>query len=66
MAIYALATIPLLNSLKSTQPVEDPVKHVEYADDAVGAGKICNLRLWWDAICENGPRFGYHINAKKS
>ena len=66
MAIYALATIPLLNSLKSTQPVEDPVKHVAYADDAVGAGKICNLRLWWDAICENGPRFGYHINAKKS
>ena len=66
MAIYALATIPILNSIKANQPTDDPVKHVAYADDAVGAGKICNLRLWWDAFCEIGPRFGYHINAKKS
>ena len=28
MAIYALATIPLLNKLKSEQPEEDPAKHV--------------------------------------
>ena len=57
MAIYALATIPILNSIKTNQPTDDPVKHVAYADDAVGAGKICNLRLWWDAFCEIRPQF---------
>jgi len=66
MAIYALATVPLLRKMKSTQPAEDPARHVAYADDAVGAGKVGNLRIWWDAICEYGPHFGYFINAKKS
>ena len=66
MAIYALATVPLLNKLKSSQPSENPVRHVAYADDAVGVGKVSHLRIWWDAICEYGPHFGYFINAKKS
>ena len=56
MAMYALATVPLLSKLKSTA----------FADDAVGTGKIRNLRTSWDAICEVGPHFGYHINASKS
>ena len=66
MAIYAIATVPLLNKLKSTQPSDNPARHVAYADDAVGAGKVSHLRIWWDAICEYGPNFGYFINAKKS
>ena len=66
MAIYALATVPLLNKLKSTQPEQDPTRHAAYADDTIGAGKITNLRIWWDAICEYGPHFGYFINAEKS
>ena len=65
MAMYAIATVPLLSKLKSTQPEIDPVKHVAYADDDVGTGKIRNLRTWWDAICEVGPEFGYFINASK-
>ena len=27
---------------------------------------MSHLRIWWDAICEYGPHFGYFINAKKS
>ena len=39
MAMYAIATVPLLSKLKSTQPDIDPVKHVAYADDAVGQAR---------------------------
>ena len=66
MAMYALATVPLLNKLKSTQPDVEPVRHVAFADDAIGTGKIRNLCTWWDAICEVGPHFEYYINAPKS
>ena len=66
MAMYALATVPLLSKMKSTQPDLDPARQVAFADDGIGVGKIRNLRTWWDAICEFGPPFGYYINADKS
>ncbi len=65
-AIYALAKIPLLSKLKAEQPEEYPAKYVAYADDAVGAGRVQNLRIWWNALQKHGPEFGYFINASKS
>ena len=66
MAIYALGTIPLLNKIVETQPNQNPIKQVAFADDAIGGGKIINLRKYWDAIVEYGPAFGYHANAEKT
>ena len=69
MATHAIATVSLLNKRSWNQPnnlIIQRETHVAYADDAVGAGKMSHLRIWWDAICEYGPHFGYFINAKKS
>ena len=60
MPMYALATVPLIDSLNA------PVNQVWYADDAAATGKIANLRTWWDGIVTHGPGYGYHANASKT
>ena len=66
MAIYALGTVPLLNTIIKSQPNKEAVKQVAYADDAIGGGSIEKLRLWWNSIVQYGPLFGYHANASKT
>ena len=61
MAMYALGTMPLIDSLRSCQ-----VTQAWYADDSQGAGRISCLRKWWDAIQENGPPYGYFPKPSKS
>ena len=63
MPMYALATIPLIRKLKDSV---NEVYQVWYADDASGAGKIHELREWWDQINIAGPKFGYFTNASKT
>jgi hypothetical protein len=53
MAMYALAVAPLLKEL---QPL---CKQVWYADDATGCDKFRALRNWFDALLEQGPKYGY-------
>ena len=38
------------------------VKNVAFADDITGAGKLVDLKVWWDAICHYGPYIGYYVN----
>ena len=66
MCIYALGTIPLLNTLIESQPTEKPMQQVAFADDMIGGGELKRLRQWWDAIVKYGPLFGYHANAPKT
>jgi hypothetical protein len=68
MPMYALATIPLLNTTATvlSDLPDDVNKQVAFADDAVGSGKLKNLRDWWDAIVKHGPGYGYHANASKT
>ena len=33
-------------------------KQIWYADDAVGGGRISDLRKWWQDLCTKGPMFG--------
>ena len=47
MQFYALGTNPILNLLRSQVP---EVQQVWLADDASGAGKLAQLRVWWDNI----------------
>ena len=56
MAAYALGLTPLLDHLKS---VKRSVKHVAFADDQTGAGKLKEIKIWWDTLITEGPKHGY-------
>lgn len=53
MPMYAVATIPLIESLPES------VKQVWYADDASALGRVHELRAWWDELATLGPSYGY-------
>ena len=59
MAMYGLATIPLIQKLNG------PCKQVWYADDSVVFGSLEHLRSWWDRLTREGPHFGYFANPSK-
>ena len=63
MAMYALGLSALQYKInhESTR-----VKHVAYADDLTGAGKIDDIKHWWELVTTYGPKVGYHPNASKS
>ena len=60
MAMYGLATIPLIRKLDS------PCKQVWYTDDSAAFGSLEQLRSWWDRLTTEGPRFGYFANSSKT
>ena len=62
MAMYAIATIPLIHQLSKVASL----KQVWFADDATAGGHIQELKRWWDSLETMGPDFGYHVNAAKS
>ena len=63
MAFYALGTTPLLDILKikCTQ-----ISQVCLADDSTGAGKLADLKKWWNTIISEGEKYGYFVNQGKS
>ena len=63
MPMYALAIIPLIQKLKSSNA---GVSQTWYADDACASGKIFNLREWWNQISDVGPMYGYFVNPTKT
>ena len=63
MAAYALGLSVLQN--KISQNITG-AKHIAYADDLVGAGKLQEIRNLWDEICKHGPPLGYNPNGTKS
>ena len=63
MAAYALALTPLLDYLQS---VKRSVKHVAFADDLTGAGKLEEIKIWWDTLIAEGPKYGYYPRPSKS
>ena len=68
MPTYAIGITPLLAAIKddAKEDFEHQTKHVAYADDIAGIGKLKKLRKWWDDIVQNGPLLGYHPKASKS
>ena len=56
ISFYALGTSILLDRLKLISPT---TSQVSLADDIIGAGKVLNLRIWWDTIISEGKKFGY-------
>ena len=31
-----------------------------FADDSAAAGKLKDVKAWWDKLNEEGPKFGYY------
>ena len=56
MAMFALASVPLINILSPK------AKQVWHADVAAAAAKISDLAQWWATISQRGPAFGYFVN----
>eukprot|EP00794_Sanderia_malayensis_P018637 gene18637-biopygen15703 len=61
MPVYALATVPLLESVSSND-----TKQVAYADDLVSAGKLRPLLKWWENLLNVAPKVGYYPKSTKS
>ena len=63
MPFYALATLPLIELL---QEKHSSVRQTWLADDSSGAGKLLDLRRWWQTLSEIGKRYGYFTNSEKT
>ena len=61
MAMYALATVPLITKITA-----NGCKQICYADDAASGRKLILIRTWWQQIIDIGPKYGYHPNQSKS
>ena len=61
MAMYAIATSPLIHRLKDKK-----IRQVWFADDATAGGNLNHLRSWWDNITTIGPDYGYLPNSAKT
>jgi hypothetical protein len=60
MAMYALTIVPFVSQLHGL------CKHAWFADDGTGAGKLKELRAWWDKLLEKGPAYGYFPKPSKT
>ena len=62
MSFYACNTIPLITLLNESTKCTQ----AWFADDSAAAGKLKNIKDWWNILNENGPTMGYLPNAKKT
>lgn len=60
---HAIGLTPLINELLE---FHGNVKSVAFADDLTGAGELILLKLWWDKLNLNGPKYGYYPKPIKS
>ena len=58
---YSISLYPLMNDLSDCTDFQ-----LFYADDGASAGKLYNIKRWWDRLCERGPGYGYYPNGSKS
>ena len=61
MTMFALATVPLIQAVKTSETIQS-----WFADDAASGGRLRRLRAWWDTLVQKGPAFGYHPNSIKT
>ena len=64
MAFYALGIKPLVDDL-ATATKPSVCKQSWYADDSSAGGKIGGIKIWWDTLLEQGPKYGYYPKASK-
>ena len=63
MAICGIGVTPLIKMLINTAvtSTESQVRVLAYADDFSAAGKLEDLRKWWDTLTIIGLKFGYYL-----
>ena len=76
MPMYAIGITPLLKLLKKSQDphnadsnqseYKNSTKHAAFAEDLGGAGKLEEVRQWWDNVGHYDPMLGYYPNPSKS
>ena len=62
-SIYGIGITPLLDIIATD---DKSVRHVAFADDITGAGKLAALKQWWNLIIDYGKYLGYTANPGKS
>ena len=63
MGTYSIGLTPMINELLN---LHSAVKSVAFAEDLTAAGKLASLKLWWDQLRLNGPKYGYYSKPAKS
>ena len=68
MAIYGIGVTPLINMLIDivVTSTDSQVSVLAYADDFSAAGKLDDLRKWWDTLTIIDPKFGYYPEPTKT
>ena len=61
MFLYAVGTLPLIQSLKGSSSCVQ----VWYADDASACGSLSDLHQWFELLLSKDPDFGYVVNPAK-
>ena len=65
MPSYAIGLLPLMMRTGNYEE-SSKVKQSAYADDVCGAGRLKELKRWWEIIVKYGPCIGYFAEPKKS
>ena len=65
MALYALGIKPLINHLDNIVN-SDECAQCWFADDSSAAGKLKEIRKWWDELHSSGPKYGYYPLPRKT
>ena len=63
MSFYSSGTKPLPDKLSEQVP---KVKQVWLADEGFGAGRVNELKDWWNIIISEGQKIGYYVNESNS
>ena len=61
MAMYAVSTKTLISQL-----ADERITQIWYADDSSAAGKLEDLKEWWERMKEVGPKHGYFPKPSKT
>ena len=61
MAMYAVSTKTLISQLS-----DEKITQIWYADDSSAAGKLEDLKKWWEQLKAEGPKHGYFPKPSKT
>ena len=62
MSFYGINTTPIIEELNDLTEAAQ----VWYADDSSACGTVQEILLWWQTLCQIGPKYGYIPNPKKT
>ena len=63
MGAYALGILTMLHSLLDFVLTNDlQIREVAFADDLTVAGKLADIKNYWDKLATIGPKYGIFLN----